>query len=147
MWNTTPAWTFPYAVSTIAPTPGAKTLIEGAFAAHVGGVGAYSFINDTLYLEATGYRTLDFRAQNALGTDPFGAPGLFDGTAPYWRVALEPQWGNHSLMVGAFGMYFSVHRGSIRASQPERQGHSLNQTNSQIPVSTRNISTKATIIG
>jgi len=57
----------------------------------------------------SGYRTLDFRAQNALGTDPFGAPGLFDGTAPYWRVALEPQWGNHSLMVGAFGMSFSVH--------------------------------------
>jgi hypothetical protein len=108
VWNTTPAWTFPYAGSTIAPTPGAKTLIEGAFAAHVAGAGAYALVNDALYLEITGYRTLDFRAQNALGTDPFGAPGLFRGTAPYWRVALEPQWGNHSLMVGAFGMRFDV---------------------------------------
>jgi hypothetical protein len=109
IWNTTPAWTFPYVASTIAPTPGAKTLIEGAFAAHVGGIGAYTFINDKLYLEVSGYRTLDFHAQNALGTDPFGAPGLFDGAAPYWRVAFEPQWGSHSLMVGAFGMYFNVH--------------------------------------
>src|ERR1019366_8398619 len=40
-WNTTPAWAFPYAVSNVAPTPGAGTLIAGAFAAHVGGVGAY----------------------------------------------------------------------------------------------------------
>ena len=60
VWNTTPAWAFPYAVSTLAPTPAARTLIEGAFAAHVVGVGAYAFINDMLYLELTGYRTLDF---------------------------------------------------------------------------------------
>ena len=109
LWNTTPAWSFPYAVSTIAPTPGARTTIEGAFAAHVGGVGAYVFINDMLYLELSGYRTLSFNAQNALGADPFGAPGLFDGISPYWRVAFEPQWGRHSLMVGAFGMDFKVH--------------------------------------
>ena len=108
VWNTTPAWSFPYAVSTIAPTPATKTLIEGAFAAHVGGVGAYTFINDKLYLEVTGYRTLDFRAQNTLGVDPFGAPGLFDGVTPYWRLAFEPQWGAHSLMVGTFGMFSNV---------------------------------------
>src|SRR5450756_1040603 len=45
LWNTTPAWSFPYAASTVAPTPGSKTMIEGAFSAHVGGVGAYTFIN------------------------------------------------------------------------------------------------------
>ncbi|MGZ5876476.1 MAG: cytochrome C [Bradyrhizobium sp.] len=108
LWNTTPAWSFPYAVSTLAPTPGTKTMIEGAFAAHVGGVGAYTFINDLLYLELTGYQTLGFSQQNALGTDPFGAPGLFGSVAPYWRVALEPHWGRHSLMVGTFGMHFDV---------------------------------------
>jgi hypothetical protein len=108
IWNTTPAWSFPYAVSTIAPTPATHTLIEGAFAAHVGSVGAYTFINDKLYLEASAYRTFDFRSQNAVGVDPFSAPGLFDGAAPYWRVAFEPQWGAHSLMVGTFGMLANV---------------------------------------
>jgi hypothetical protein len=108
LWNTTPAWTFPYAVSTLAPTPATKTLIDGTFAAHVGSVGAYAMVQDLLYLEATFYRTLDFRTQNALGTDPFGAPGLFDGVAPYWRVALEPHWGNNWFMLGAFGMYAAV---------------------------------------
>jgi hypothetical protein len=108
LWNTTPAWTFPYAVSNIAPSPATKTLIDGTFAAHVGSVGAYAMFNDVLYLEATAYRTLDFHTQNSLGTDPFGAPGLFDGVAPYWRIALEPHWGNHWLMVGAFGMLANV---------------------------------------
>jgi len=107
VWNTTPAWAFPYVSSTIAPTPATKTQIEGAFAARVVGVGAYTFINDMLYLEVTGYRTLDFRTENSLGVDPFGA-GQYDGVAPYWRVALEPQWGPHSLMVGTFGMYSAV---------------------------------------
>src|SRR5208337_217642 len=28
--------------------------------------------------------------------------------APYWRVALEPHWGSHYLMVGTFGMYGQI---------------------------------------
>ena len=28
--------------------------------------------------------------------------------APYWRLALEPHWGPHYLMVGTFGMYGQV---------------------------------------
>jgi hypothetical protein len=109
LWNTTPAWTFPYAASTLAGAPAASTLIDGTFAAHVGGVGAYVYLNDMLYLEATAYKTLGFKQQNAVGTDPFDAPGLFDGAAPYWRAAFEPHWGNNFLMVGTFGMMADVH--------------------------------------
>ena len=108
VWNTTPAWAFPYAISTIAGTPSTGTVIEGAFAAHVVGAGAYVYINDLLYLEATLYRTLDFGAQNALGVDPYDAPGLIDAVAPYWRAALEPHWGNHYLMIGTFGMQTNI---------------------------------------
>ncbi len=107
-WNTTPAWTFPYAVSTLGSTPSASTMIEGAFAAHVGGVGAYTMLNDMLYLEVTGYRTLRFDQQNSLGVNPFDAPGQFSGVAPYWRVALEPHWGPHTFMLGTYGMIFNV---------------------------------------
>ncbi len=39
-------------------SPATHTLIDGTFAAHVGGVGVYTFINDMLYLEATAYKTL-----------------------------------------------------------------------------------------
>lgn len=109
VWNSTPAWSFPYAASTILGPQQPATIVEGAFAAHVGGVGAYTFIDDLLYLEVTGYKTLSFTQQNAVGTDPFGAPGLLEGVAPYWRAALEPHWGRNSLMIGTFGMYSDVH--------------------------------------
>lgn len=107
-WNTTPAWGFPYIASNLMPTPATKTLLEGALSAHVGSVGAYLFINDMLYLEASGYQTISASAQGRLGTNPFGAPGLIGGTAPYLRVAFEPHWGSHWLQVGAFGMQASI---------------------------------------
>lgn len=111
LWNTTPAWAFPYAVPAGLggnTGPSAGTMLEGAFAARVGGVGAYTMLNDVLYLEATVYRTLNFNQQNTLGTDPVGSPGLFN-YAPYWRAAIEPHWGNHTFMLGTFGMTMDVH--------------------------------------
>ena len=39
----------------------------------MGGVGAYAWINNLVYLELTGYRTLDFKTLPKLGVDPFGA--------------------------------------------------------------------------
>lgn len=108
VWNTTPAWTFPYAISTLAGTPAVHTLIDGTLAAHVASVGGYAYIDDILYLEATGYRTLDSRIQNDLGVDPTGAPGMISGVAPYWRVALEPHWGRNWLELGTFGMLSDI---------------------------------------
>jgi hypothetical protein len=107
-WNTTPAWQFPYAASPFGAGFGPTPIVDGGFAAHVGSVGAYAYVNDVLYLEASVYRTLNPQTQNDLGADPFGAPGLFDA-APYWRVAFEPHWGRNWLEVGTFGMVANVH--------------------------------------
>jgi len=107
-WNTTPVWVFPYAGSTLGNGFGPTPIIDLGFSAHVGGVGGYAYVNDVLYLEASVYRTLDPNTQNSLGTDPFGATGLFDA-APYWRVAFEPHWGNNWFEVGTFGMAANVH--------------------------------------
>ena len=108
LWNTTPAWTFPQATSSLAGTPAASTMIEGTFSMRVGGVGVYTFLNDMLYLELTGYKTLGFSQQNGLGMNPFDGPGLTNGVSPYWRVALEPHWGRHTFMVGTYGMISNV---------------------------------------
>jgi hypothetical protein len=108
LWNTTPAWGFPFAASTIANAPSAGTVIDGAFAAHVVSGGGYMMINDMFYVEASAYHTLDFNTLNHLGADPFDAPGRFD-VAPYWRVAFEPHWGNNWFMIGTFGIYTPVH--------------------------------------
>ena len=56
-WNTTPAWGFPYNVSNISdsccsPATGGYTLLDG-LAQLVGGAGAYTFIDNLVYLEFT----------------------------------------------------------------------------------------------
>ena len=123
-WNTTPAWGFPYAASTIAPGPTAATLIDGTYAALVGGVGGYVFINDLVYLELTGYRTLDFKTLPKLGIDPLSA-SPFQSVAPYWRVAIEPHWGNHWFEIGTFGMSAQVHPFT---GATDANGFAINQT-------------------
>jgi hypothetical protein len=103
LWNSTPAWAFPYIASNLAPTPSNATLIQGALAGRVVGSGVYTFWHDILYVEAAAYGQLTKRAQSNLGIDPTQLDAL-DGAAPYWRIALEPSWGNHSLMIGTFGL-------------------------------------------
>ena len=107
-WNTTPAWSFPYAVSPFSSGFGPTPVVDGAFAAQVGSVGAYTFINNALYLEASAYHSLSPNTLNNLGADPFDAPGRLDWS-PYWRAAYEPHWGSHWLMMGTFGMIANVH--------------------------------------
>jgi hypothetical protein len=111
-WNTVPAWGFPYMGSNIAGdccSPGAGTLLEGAYEMQVAGAGAYAFIDNLVYLELTAYRTLDAKTLPKLGVNPFDAPGPISGVAPYWRVAVEPHWGRNWLEFGTFGMSAGVH--------------------------------------
>jgi hypothetical protein len=147
VWNTTPAWSFPYAASTILGPQGHFTAIEGAFAAHVGGVGAYTFINDLLYLELTGYKTLGFSQQNALGP--------IRSVSPVSSAALRPIGALRWNLTGAETLGCSAHSernstsipGSIQASRPGRALCFLNPTNSPISASTPNISIKVIITG
>jgi hypothetical protein len=107
VWNTIPAWSFPYISSALAPTPTASTFIEQVYAQQVVGVSAYTFLDDMLYLEFGGYRPLSTNTQLALGVDTTGQSPI-SGVAPYWRVAFEPTFGNHSWEVGTFGLASKV---------------------------------------
>jgi hypothetical protein len=108
-WNTVPAWSFPFIGSAIANTPAAATLIEGAFAQRVIGVSAYAFIEDMLYLEAGGYKSVNpSLLDRTLGIDPTLQPGTVDHVAPYARIAVEPHWREHWFEFGAFGMQTDV---------------------------------------
>jgi len=106
VWNTTPAFGWPQVTSGVAPlftTP--QTRIEQGFGTGVMGAGAYVFWNDMLYAELTAYAGQSKSVQEALGLQPGSNPDLLSGAAPYWRLALEPHWGDHYLMIGTFGMY------------------------------------------
>jgi hypothetical protein len=103
LWNSTPAWGFPFTGSNVAPGPTAGALINGGLAQDVAGVGAYGMWNEHIYLAGTIYRSEHIgAAQPNAGT---GFPINIRGVAPYWRVAYQTVKDNNSLEVGAYGIH------------------------------------------
>ena len=159
VWNTTPAWGFPYVAATLGPAFSPPlTQVEGGWAGQTVGTGAYVFLNDMLYLEGSFYHPMSKGMLGSLGyacgynsdyiqnvnawsaaarpaiTDIFQtgpvpawqpftqnpqnytiacSSSTLANVSPYWRVALEKNWGEHSLMIGAFGFYPQVLPGRV----------------------------------
>jgi hypothetical protein len=107
-WNSTPGWGFPFASSGLAPTPAAATLADGGLAQVVMGAGAYALWDDTLYTEFDLYKGLGRDVRNALGTVPVAGSNSYEGVIPYWRVALQHDFGNHYVELGTFGLTSNV---------------------------------------
>jgi hypothetical protein len=108
VWNSTPAFSFPYASANLAPSPAASPLINNALAAMVGGAGLYAYWNNTIYAAVSVYRT----SLNGI-TSPFGVGNhpispVVDGAVPYWRIALTHQYGSHSFEIGTYGLSSDV---------------------------------------
>jgi len=112
LWNTTPAWGYPYASSGVAPTPGAGTIIEN-LGGTVAGLGAYAMINNIFYLELSGYRTAQLGA--ALPPDS-SVEGALKSTSPYWRAAIQKQIGKNYISVGTFGIATKLYPSGISGS-------------------------------
>lgn len=104
IWNSTPAWGFPFSGSGLAPSPAAATLIDGGLSQQVAGVGAYIMLSNSLYFDVAAYRTLGVRFQKWMGVDPTDETQI-SGVAPYWRFAWERALnGNARWEVGTFGL-------------------------------------------
>ena len=106
LWNSTPAWGFPYISSALAPSPAAGPII-GGLGGTVLGATAYVMVNDRYYLEAGGYRGLSNHWLDNLGAGADSNPNL-DGLSPYWRAAVNLASGPHQYSFGTFGMEASV---------------------------------------
>ena len=107
-WNTTPSFGWPQISSTIAPAFAPPlTHLESGYGQIVGGAGAYVFWNDMLYADFTAYKGLPVPVLQAFN-DGNSTTDALSNWAPYWRVALEPHWGQHYLMMGSFGMYGQI---------------------------------------
>ena len=107
LWNSTPAWGFPYAASNATVSPLAAAAINGPFAQSVAGLTGYLFWNESLYVETGGYRSAKQGSTNQLtgGAGPLDgtSDNVLQGLAPYWRAAYEYNWDRHSLEVGVYG--------------------------------------------
>lgn len=112
VWNSTPAWGYPFVGSAVAPTPDVATMIEGAFAQQVVGATAYGFWGRLVYGEVGLYSTLTKGVDSALGVVPTGTTAI-KGVAPYWRFAIEPSWGPNSLEFGTFGFAAALNPGRV----------------------------------
>ena len=108
VWNTTPQWNFPFIKSVFALSPATSTMIESWGSSQTVGAGAYVFAHDMVYAELSAYGSLSPRAQTTLGVSPPSLRNTITGLAPYWRLAIEPSWGDHSLMIGTFGMFADI---------------------------------------
>lgn len=104
VWNTVPAWSYPFMSSSTAPSPIASTLIDGGLAQQVVGLGAYTLFDNLLYGEFTAYRSAPQGKPMPLDSS---AVNTTSGVIPYWRVALQHETENRSLMLGTFG--FDAH--------------------------------------
>jgi hypothetical protein len=116
LWNTTPAWGYPFSASNAVVSPLAGTAIDGAFAQDVAGITGYLFWNESLYAEVGGYRSAKQGQINQLtgGAGPLDgtASNVMSGLAPYWRVAYEYNRGAHSIEAGLYGAQFRLYPGA-----------------------------------
>ena len=103
LWQTTPAWQFPFTSSAIAPTPNAGPYMASLGQA-VGGLGVYSMWDDLFYAELAGYSTLGDDFQQTMGLKGVSTSDHLRGIAPYWRLAVQHNGGQQYFSVGTFGM-------------------------------------------
>ena len=101
IWNSTPAWSFPYATSSVTVSPLASTLIDGGLAQSVAGIGAYALFNHFVYGEISVYRSAQ---QGGAHPPDSTSMGIIKSLAPYWRLALQHHFNDQYFEVGTFGM-------------------------------------------
>jgi hypothetical protein len=111
LWNSTPAWGFPWISSESGVSPIAATLIDGTLGQDVAGAGVYSMWNKHLYAEVSAYRS-----EHEGGPVPVNGAGFqynISAAAPYWRVAWQQTMGVNYLEVGTYGMAANSHPNSV----------------------------------
>lgn len=111
LWNSTPAWGFPFVSSNVAPGPSAGAIINGGLAQDVAGIGGYTMWNDHLYLAGTIYRSEHIGV--AQPNPGLGFAINIRGLAPYWRLAYQTSNANNNFEIGTYGMQMKSSPGSV----------------------------------
>ena len=115
LWNSTPAWGFPWISSPSAVGPIASPLINGGLATDVAGAGGYAMWANHFYTEATVYRSEHAGASTPITGEDAGFN--ISGVAPYWRAAWQQAWGSNYLMVGTYGIYMNSFPGAVSGTK------------------------------
>ncbi|MFZ5546239.1 MAG: hypothetical protein ACOZJZ_22000 [Pseudomonadota bacterium] len=102
VFNSSPMWSYPH-VEPAGLMPAASPLLDMQLNAQAGGATIYGLVGNLLYAEAGVYRTTRSGVFRPFG---WGAEKerVIDGYAPYWRLALQRDFGAHSAAVGLMGL-------------------------------------------
>lgn len=119
LWQSTPAWRFPYLSSALLPSPTASPYMT-SLGGTVGGVGIYGMWNNLLYAELSGYGSLPNAMQSRLGETDAAQTDHLRGLSPYWRLALQHDFGPHYVQVGTFGMYADRYPDNVRSNGTDK---------------------------
>jgi len=99
VYNTAPAWQYPYMAPDLAPGAPAAPMLLGGLGGQVIGVSAYAQIDGRWYLEGGGYRSLSPAFLRRVNGD---YDGRLKSLAPYLRVAYGTNIGKGNVEVGGF---------------------------------------------
>jgi len=111
LWNSTPAWGYPFINANGAPTPAAGPIINGSLAQDVAGLGGYAMLDQHVYFAGTLYRS--DHVGDAQPTTGACCTYNIQGTAPYWRLAFQQNGRTASLEVGGYGMHVKSTPGAV----------------------------------
>jgi hypothetical protein len=118
VWNTTPAWGYPFYGSPQAPGAPASP-ITSSLGLQTGSVGAYALFDRQFYAEVSLYHvgTGYFRWMNG-GTSFASGANYLKGYNPYWRAYWTKEHGASNWMIGSFGMHANVYPDSGSPTGP-----------------------------
>jgi hypothetical protein len=118
LWNTTPAWGWPYVISGVWPGMGSNAaLVDGRLAQAVAGLTAYVLIDETVYLEMGGYSSAALGIPRPYSATNAPTPTI-NGVAWYWRGAVSHSFGGHDLEIGTFGLAAATYPGGGTPTAP-----------------------------
>jgi len=111
LWNSTPAWGYPFSSSAATVGSLATAVISGSLGSDVAGLGGFGMWNGHLYVAGTVYRS-----EHGGGPAPVDGVNYqynISGAAPYWRAAWQQNWGANYLEIGTYGIAVNSHPGGI----------------------------------
>ncbi len=119
VWNSTPAWGYPFYGSPQAPGGPASPMIT-SLGAQSASIGVYALLNREWYVEFSAYRVATdfFRWMSAGTAFQAGGENYLEGYNPYWRAYWTKEGGPQSFMIGTFGMHSNVYPNSAAPSGP-----------------------------
>ncbi len=110
IFNTAPAWMYPYMAPDLAPGAPAAPMLFGGIGGQAIGASAYAQLDGKWYVEVGGYRSLSVAFLNHVNA---GYDGKLAGAAPYARVAYTWNLPSGDFSIGGF--LFDMKRGLVGA--------------------------------